>query len=316
MSQNNKIYVAIASYRDPLLNSTIKSLYVNANNPENITVGCFIQSYEQDRAVETPLKQFTDPQVNWEEVYYQTVNPGSIFSITECRNNALQFLPDDVTYVLQVDSHTRFSKDWDLSLLNYIKDLPEKSAISTYLPGWQPLPTGEEIVKINNGFFEPNFTTLTKDNLINNGEIIPENLPVKSDNKFLHKSWYLAAHFIFARKELFKCINQQNWVMFWGEEFVNSLSAASEGWDVYLPYDPPLAHMYPQDVEAYLSLNKLFKDFPEEWRKNTSRTTTSILNMLNNVEERQGFNQSGVDKINKHLGYDLTERLNNFLKDS
>jgi hypothetical protein len=316
MVNSSKIYVSIASYRDPLLNSTIKSLYVNANKPENITVGCFIQSYEQDRELETPINQPLNEIINWKNVSYQVVNPGSIFSITECRNNALQFLSDDATYVLQVDSHTRFHKDWDLSLLNYIKDLPEKSAISTYLPGWQPLPTGEELVKINNGFFEPNFTTFSKNSLINTREITPENVPIESDSKFLYKSWYLAAHFIFARKELFKCINKQDWVMFWGEELVNSLSAASEGWEVYLPYTPPLAHMYPQDVEYYLPLNKLFKDFPEEWHRNTVKTTENILNMLNNVTERQGFNQSGLDKVNSHLGYDLAERFNNFLKDA
>lgn len=304
----NKIYVAIASYRDPLLTSTIQSLYENADNPKNVTVGCFIQAYEQDRDVETPGERFIDKQV-----FYQVINPGSVFSITECRNRAMQFLSEEHTYVLQVDSHTRFHKGWDSILLNYIKDLPLKSAISTYLPGWRPLLTGEEEVLFNSGFFEPTFTKLSKDKL-NEGEIIPENVYIESDNRFLYKSWYLAAHCLFARKELFKHINQQNWIMFWGEEFVNSLSAASEGWDVYLPYSPPLSHMYPQDV-PYLNLNKLFKDFPDEWGKKSSETTKTILDMLNNRVERKGFTQAGLDKINAHIGYDLVEQFNDFLKE-
>ena len=304
----NKIYVAIASYRDPLLTSTIHSLYENADNPKNITVGCFIQSYEQDRSAETPVDRFLDNQV-----FYQVINPGSIFSITECRNRAMQFLSDEHTYVLQVDSHTRFHKSWDSILLNYIKDLPLKSAISTYLPGWRPLPDGEEEIQVNNYFFEPTFTEKCGEDL-RKGNIVPENVPIESDIKFLYKSWYLAAHCLFARKELFKHINQQSWILFWGEEFINSLSAASEGWDVYLPYSPPLSHMYPQNV-PYLNLNKLFKDFPDEWDKKGLETANTIFDMLNNRVEREGFTQAGLDKVTAQIGYNLVERLNSLIGD-
>lgn len=44
----NKIYVSIASYRDPYLQSTIDSLFLEADNPENITVGCFIHALENE----------------------------------------------------------------------------------------------------------------------------------------------------------------------------------------------------------------------------------------------------------------------------
>jgi hypothetical protein len=304
-----KIYVAIASYRDPILNSTIESLYANADSPENITVGCFIQSYAADTYLEAPTNRYKD-----RNVFYEVVEPGSIFSITECRNKAMQFLTEEHTYVLQVDSHTRFHKSWDSILLNYIKELPLNSAISTYLPSWKPRPDGVEEVNVNQGFFEPRLTELSKNSLRSGNSIVPENIPIRTDNKFLYKSWYLAAHCLFARKELFKHINQQSWIMFWGEEFVNSLSAASEGWDVYLPYNPPMSHMYPQDVEAYLTLNKIFKDFPDEWDRKSKKTTETILDMLNNRVERQGFTQSGIDKINSHLGYDLIQKLNGFLE--
>jgi hypothetical protein len=307
---NNRIYVAIASYRDPLLNSTINSLYANADNPDNISVGCYVQSYENDWSVETPGNRFPN-----KHVFAQVDSPGTVFSVTECRRRAFEFFTDEA-YVLQIDSHTRFQKGWDSILLNYIKDLPEKSALSTYLPGWRPLPTGEEFIAVNEGFFEPTFTEMSKQRLIE-GTIVPENVNIEDgDNKLLYKSWYLAAHFIFAKVELFKCINQQDWIMFWGEEFINSLAAASEDWNVYLPYNTPLAHMYPQDVEAYIKLNKIFKDFPDEWNKKSHQTTKIILNMLNNVIERQGFTQKGLDKINAHIGYDLVEQFNDFLKDS
>jgi hypothetical protein len=310
LPMNNKIYVAIASYRDPLLVSTIESLYLNAEKPENVTVGCFIQSWNSDVGKETPGNRYENKQV-----FYEVIEPGHIFSVTECRNRAMQFLSDEHTYVLQIDSHTRFHKSWDSLLLNYIKNLPPKSAISTYLPGWEPTPTGEEKINVNKGFWEPSLTELSKRALVTAHSIVPENVFLKTNNKFLHKSWYLAAHCIFARKELFKHINQQSWIMFWGEEFINTLSAASEGWDVYLPYNPPLAHMYPQDVESYLKLNKIFNDFPNEWGEKSIKTTKTILDMLNNKIERKGFNQEGIDKINSHLGYDVVERLNSFLKE-
>jgi hypothetical protein len=306
---NNKIYVAIASYRDQFLNSTIESLYANAKNPENITVGCFIQSNEVDRVLETPVGRFSD-----KKVFYDVINPGSIFSVVECRKLSLQFLIDEA-YVLQVDAHTRFHKDWDSVLLNYIKDLPKKSALSTYIPTWKPLPTGEEEINVFNEFLEPTFTKNSEEMLIK-GSITLENAPVKSDGKSVYKSWYLAGGFIFARTDLFRCINQQDWITFWGEEFINSLSAASQGWDVYIPYSPPLSHLYHNEVKEYVHLNKIFHDFPEEHYDKSSKTHVTILNMLNNIIERKGFTQAGLDKVSAHLGYDLVEYFNNVLKDS
>ena len=40
-------------------------------------------------------------------------------------------------YYLQIDAHTLLEKDWDLKLINTLKELPPKSCLTQYLPDYQ-----------------------------------------------------------------------------------------------------------------------------------------------------------------------------------
>jgi hypothetical protein len=47
--KNSKIFVQIASYRDPQLIPTIKNMLENAKNPQNITIGIARQFHPDDK---------------------------------------------------------------------------------------------------------------------------------------------------------------------------------------------------------------------------------------------------------------------------
>ena len=66
-----KIYVSLASYRDPYLESTIDSLFKEADNPDNILVGCFIHALENELET-SKLKRTYDNKVKYkiEKVLY------------------------------------------------------------------------------------------------------------------------------------------------------------------------------------------------------------------------------------------------------
>ena len=151
-NMTNKIYVSIASYRDPLLQSTIDDLFNKANNKNNIIVGSYIQTsnnyYDHEKCL---ITNDYDGKVK-----YKIEKPGKIFSINKCRNEALSWLDESFSFVLQVDSHMRFKKGWDTSLINLWNSINNnKALISSTLPAWY-------FDKNNNEFFQENNNTFSR----------------------------------------------------------------------------------------------------------------------------------------------------------
>jgi hypothetical protein len=103
------IYIGIASYRDPYLERTIKSIYNQAVYPQRIRTHCFIQKLENDNDVIPQLTEndFKIPGI-LDLITYEVVNAGSLFSIYECRNRSFKFLNKNYDYALQIDAHNQF----------------------------------------------------------------------------------------------------------------------------------------------------------------------------------------------------------------
>ena len=115
-----KIYVSLASYRDPYLQSTIDSLFCEADYPKNIMVGCFIHALEHE-IKSSELERTYDGKVQ-----YDLELAGKMFSVTACRNRCLKWLDDTYDYILQIDSHSRFDQGWDTRLIKLIESIDDK----------------------------------------------------------------------------------------------------------------------------------------------------------------------------------------------
>jgi len=300
------VYLSIASYRDPLLQSTIDSAFSNARFPENLEVGCFIQVKENDPT--SPEHRVTNTYSG--RVHYELAPAGKIFSVTHCRNKANSWLKPHHDYVLQVDSHTRFEQNWDQKLIEEQKNLSsEKGLLSCYLPGWTPTfesgdllqphdPKNYNVANYNNKFAKKIF--------FNTYELVPK---LKGNFRTLEsavKSWHTCGHFLFGPADYFLSVNQPDWILFWGEELYHSLIAFTHGWDVYIPYSLPLRHMFPQDVPE-LELNKIWKDFPVEWHSRRIDSTDRVIDAV--IYKTVGPNYLGTDRcldeLYGYLGYDL-----------
>ena len=59
-----KIFISIASYQDPLLETTISSAYLNASSPENLIFGICDQS---SKPIDVNIFNFSG-QINYEHV--------------------------------------------------------------------------------------------------------------------------------------------------------------------------------------------------------------------------------------------------------
>jgi hypothetical protein len=111
MNLNKKtIYIGIASYRDPYISETLKSLYNQALYPERIKTHCFIQHKkdEEDCIPNLDKIDFKNRKIAKSQISIELKEAGEIFSIYECRNKSFEFLNSSYDYALQIDAHNQF----------------------------------------------------------------------------------------------------------------------------------------------------------------------------------------------------------------
>ena len=113
-----KIFVQIASFRDPQLSLTIKSMLENAKKPKNLVIGICNQYNKDD---EFNIDEFRNDK------RFKIIDVLDVDSKGVCwARNQVQQLYKGEDYTLQIDSHMRFEKDWDDTLIKMIKQLQEK----------------------------------------------------------------------------------------------------------------------------------------------------------------------------------------------
>ena len=285
------IYVSIASYRDRFLQSTIDSLFANASNPDDISVGCFVQIIPDGN--DQLLCLVTDDYGG--RVKQRVQIAGSVFSVTECRNNAYEWITKEHRYFLQCDAHTRFDPGWDDHLVNCMsKSKSTKTLLSTYCGGWTIGSDGCEKYQ-----YPPvgptesfNYATYCTDYTIaafaSTGELVCslETRPVVGE---INESWHLSGGFVFGDSEYPLSHPQNEHIVFWGEELWNSLVAFTNGWNVYAPAYVPIRHLYPDSMgpelneEIYGSRDgapRIWRDFTETWIPAKDRSGEKIIRAI------------------------------------
>jgi hypothetical protein len=305
-----KIYVSIASYRDPFLQRTIDSLYCTAKNPENISVGCFIHAFQDELDLISPINR------DGYNVNFDIEEPGTLFSVTECRNRSLKWLKDD-DYILQVDAHTAFDNEWDEYLINFIENIDDKKPVlSGALSSFGIYKDGTEIripvIAPRTFYVDPVDTKRAYMNafdLAPNGTII-ENLP----NKNYAHGWYTAGHFMFAPAEYFKSIKQPEWVLFWGEEIINSVRTYTAGWNVYIPEEVPLYHL--DENVTFTGRPRLWQDFPDDFFPKREPVSDRIIDIMIGLshEDNDIFYNRTLEEFYDHVGVNLGKLFDNWRK--
>lgn len=115
MIKINKIFISIIACREPYLNQTIDSAINNAKNPESIYIGVLNTTF--DKTVYKNEK--TNVIVN---NLYAESPPG----IGVSRMYSINMCPEDADFILQVDAHMLFVKNWDDELIKSFNELEKK----------------------------------------------------------------------------------------------------------------------------------------------------------------------------------------------
>ena len=230
-----KIYIQIASYRDPELLPTVLDCIEHAKYPEDLRFGVAWQ-HNPDDAWDTLDKFKTDSRFRVLDINYLDA-PGVCFA-----RNQLNGLWDGEEYTLQLDSHHRFAQDWDVTCIDMIVELQKtgvkKPLLTSYIPSYNPDSDPDGRVH------EP--WELTFDRFIPEGAIfmLPQSMPNWKDRTAPLPGRYLSAHFVFTLGAFCKEVPYDPNYYFHGEEISMAVRAYTHGFDIFYPHKIIAWHEY------------------------------------------------------------------------
>jgi glycosyltransferase involved in cell wall biosynthesis len=230
-----KIFVQIASYRDPQLIPTIKSMLENAKKPKNIVIGICRQYHPEDGF--DNLDEFKgDKRFRVLDVLYSE-SKGVCWA-----RNQVQQLYGGEDYTLQIDSHMRFEKDWDDTLIKMIKQLQKKGFKKPLLTGYVSSfdPDNDPAARVQ----EP--WRMSFDRFIPEGAVffLPETIPGWQQMTEPVSARFYSAHFCFTLGQFSTEVQHDPEFYFHGEEISIAVRAYTHGYDLFHPHRVVIWHEY------------------------------------------------------------------------
>lgn len=255
--KKNTIFVQIASYRDPQLIPSLNSMFENAKHPINLRIVIcwqhgpeetidmftengfeFKETTNDSRVYDLPVHHLTrnGAKINLIDVHFHKTK-GACWA-----RNAIQQLYNNEKYTLQLDSHHRFAKDWDKTLISMLESVrteaTPKPLLTSYIPSFDP--ENDPALRVQ----EP--WKMDFDRFIPEGAVFF--LPATIDNwQQLDKpvpSRFYSAHFGFADGSFAVEVQHDPEYFFHGEEIAIAARAYTHGYDLFHPHLPVIWHEY------------------------------------------------------------------------
>lgn len=233
--KKNKIFISIASYRDPELIPTIENCLATAKNPRNLVFAISREYHPDDKFDDLSKykkrKSFRIIEKKWDK------------SLGVCRaRHNLQKLYDGEEFYFQLDSHHRFVQDWDVKIKKCFNDLKKdgykKPIISSYLPSYEPNTKNEsrldDVWRTYIDRFMPEGPIF----------IFPETIQNWKDTDKPEKARFISGHFIFSDGHFVEQVPYDPDLYFHGEESSLAARAFTHGYDLFHLPKPWVWHHY------------------------------------------------------------------------
>ena len=230
-----KIFVQIASYRDPQLIPTIENMLENAKRPKNLRIGVARQFHPDDK--------FDDLSKFENDSRFRILNIPHEEAEGVCwARNLVQQLYNDEEYTLQIDSHMRFAPNWDDEMIKMVKQLQKKGYKKPLLTGYVSSfdPDNDPQGRVQ----EP--WRMSFDRFIPEGAVffLPETIPGWRDMKEPVPARFYSAHYAFTLGQFTKEVQHNPEYYFHGEEISISARAYTCGYDLFHPHKVLIWHEY------------------------------------------------------------------------
>ena len=283
---NNKptILVHLPAYREPELIPTIKSALENAKYPERIHFG-ICRQYHPDDNFDNVDEYRNDNRFKIKDVLYTEAQ-----GLPWARAIINEELLTDEDYICQLDSHHRFAKNWDATLIKMHKGLEKKGykpILAAYLPYYDPYndPSGRTMEPWQQQFvcFYPHGTIFIRPGLLTGWQEMKE--PPMSR--------FLSGHFCFARSEWAKEIKHDPDIYFSGEEINLTVRSYTHGYDMFHPHELVIWHATMREERSgMLKWDDDAKRGVDWWNKQS--TARAKIRQLFRTEDN-GFDLTGYD---------------------
>ena len=277
----SKIFIQIASYRDPQLLPTLKDCIDKAKNPENL-VFCIAHQRNPEDEWDNLDEYKDDPRFKVIDINYKDAK-GACWA-----RNQIQQLYNGEEYTLQLDSHHRFIQNWDKELIKMVKQLQkkghEKPLLTGYISSFDPERDPDARV------MEPWWMTF--DRFIPEGAIffLPSTIPGWRDMTEPIPARFYSAHFAFTVGQFCKEVQHDPEYYFHGEEISIAVRAYTWGYDLFHPHKVIAWHEYTRKGRT-----KQWDDDPVWHEKNTRSHKKNRALFGMDDECRCGMNFKGYD---------------------
>lgn len=285
-TKKNKIFIQIASYRDSELKNTIRDCITNAKKPENLVFGIGWQHAPED-TWDTLDEYKNDKRFRIIDVHYKDTK-----GVCWMRNQIQQRWEGE-EYTLHLDSHHRFAKDWDVTLIKMIKDLQKaghsKPLLTAYISSYEPHndPQGRA----------PDPWWMTFDRFTPEGAVffIPSVVPDWKNRTLPYPGRFFSAHFCFTLGQMCVEVPHDPNYLFHGEEISIAARAYTWGYDLFAPHKPVVWHEYSRSYRP----RKSWDDIPEwyQWDKESLARNRRLLNIDGERVEGEDFGPYGFGTV-------------------
>lgn len=221
------IFVAIASYRDPECQHTVRDLFLKAEHPKRITVGiCWQFEPYDDLDCFQVLPPF--PGQVREEHHQAAQSQGSCWA----RKRAHKLWRNE-EYILQIDAHMRFVDGWDTLLIDTLERCPStQAALSTApMPYWPPDHFFEAPGEISCNCV----SALGMEDDLQPVHLQMQTKPAAWAEEGPQPNAFIVANFLFGPACMFFDVPYDPYIYFRGQELTYAARLWTHGWDVYQP---------------------------------------------------------------------------------
>ena len=252
----DKIFIQIASYRDPQLRPTLQDMLDKADKPDNLSIGICWQHSDDDKW--DNLDEFKSDE------RFKILDVNYLDSKGVCwARHKVQQLYNGEKYTLQLDSHHRFVKGWDTKLINMLKSLQKKGykkpLLTAYIPSFDP--DNDPASRINQPW-KMNFDRFTPEGIV---FFIPAAFDDWDNRDEPLQSRFYSAHFAFTLGKFCKEVQHDPNYYFHGEEISIAARAFTHGYDMFHPNEVLIWHEYTRKGRT-----KQWDDDKDWYNKNTS----------------------------------------------